>query len=383
MRICMVVSTPFPPGEGISFYTWNLSRQLVERGHRVQIITRGDARSTSREVVEGVTIWRPPFLPAYPFHVHAHGLFMAPLIRHIEADVDIFHFHSPLVPTLTTARPLVLTVHSPVWQDARLTKLADRAALLLKLQAPVSYQLENKLLRRATKVNVVSPQVRDSLLRYPSCPSDVHVMWNGVDTKLFYLRKDKSQPQGPTILTVGRLAPGKGHEDLLRALCIVKKSIHNVRLVIAGDGVLMSRIRRLIAEYELADQVDLLGQVSDRRQLAELYRSASIFVLASHHEGLPTVLLEAMSCGTPSIATAVGGVPSVLRDSVNGMLVPAHSPQKLAEAIVQLLSDPERQQCLSLNARRTVEEAFSWEAIADNYIRQYEELTQLGSGRDE
>src|SRR3972149_2875368 len=113
MHIGMVTSAKLPPEEGIGQYVWNLSRHLVAQGHRVDVITRGSWRGLTREDSCGGTVWRPPFLPLYPFHVHFHGLFVNWLVRTLADEVDIFHVHSPLPPVLKMGCPVVVTVHTP------------------------------------------------------------------------------------------------------------------------------------------------------------------------------------------------------------------------------------------------------------------------------
>jgi len=95
MRIGMIMSVPFPPGEGIGFYVWHLARNLTQLGHGVQIITRGNVGPTRREVVEGIPVWWVRFWPTYPLHVHLHSLFVDKLVRQLEPEIDLFHLHSP------------------------------------------------------------------------------------------------------------------------------------------------------------------------------------------------------------------------------------------------------------------------------------------------
>src|SRR5688572_15189430 len=125
MRICMVVSVPLPPQEGIGYYVWNLSRWLVQRGHSVRIITRGDLQGRPQLLTEGVEIWRPTFVPLYPWHVHLHSLFVNRLVARLESSVDVFHLHSPLPPIIKTRRPMLLTVHTPLRADVRSIQLRD------------------------------------------------------------------------------------------------------------------------------------------------------------------------------------------------------------------------------------------------------------------
>ncbi|MEN6409607.1 MAG: glycosyltransferase family 4 protein, partial [Anaerolineaceae bacterium] len=303
----MVISAHFPPREGMGFYVWNLSRYLTRHGHTVQIITRSAPGQPSHETVDGITIWRPFFAPLYPFHVHLHGLFVSRRVHKLESEVDLFHCHSPLVPPIKTTRPIVLTFHSMVRDDIQATKLTSGYTLLMKLQAPFSYGLEVENIRTATLVNAVSPKVVEALQKYPYSPSNVPVVWNGVDTEKF--KPDPAnQVKDGFILTVGRVGPGKGLEDLIDAMSVVSTLNPVIHLRIVGDGSSRNALEQRIEAIGLKERIHFEGHVSDRNRLIDFYQKASLFVMPSHHEGLPTVILEAMACGCPVLATDVGGI---------------------------------------------------------------------------
>jgi glycosyltransferase involved in cell wall biosynthesis len=375
MNICMLTSAPFPPREGIGFYVWNLSRHLIHQGIKVQIITRGGLRRNTCEVVDGITIWRATFLPLYPFHVHLHGQFMASLINKVESDVDLFHIHSPLSPVISTSRPVMLTFHSSIPDNVSLTPIKSLYTLLMKLQSPISYQLERDQISRAFKVNAVSPHVAEVLKNYPGCPQEVELMWNGVDTQHFTPKIDFSAHQ-PYILTVTRLVPGKGLEDLILASAMVVEEDNSIQFLIAGDGLLKKDLIKKISELNLNRNVKLLGHISNRNKLIDLYRNSILFVFPSYHEGLPTVILEAMACGIPTIASNVGGIPWIITHEEDGVLIPPKDPSILADAICLLIKDPQRLKFMGKQARQTIVDRFAWDIISRNYMTQYKILLQ-------
>jgi glycosyltransferase involved in cell wall biosynthesis len=375
MNICMVISAHFPPREGMGFYVWNLSRYLTTHGHTVQIITRGAPDQPFYEKTDGITIWRPFFAPVYPFHVQLHGIFVSKLVRKLESEVDLFHSHSPLIPPIKTSRPIVLTFHSMVRDDIQATKLTSGYTLLMKLQVPFSYGLEVENLKTATLVNAVSPRVVEALQKYPHSPSNVPVVWNGVDTDIF-----KPNPENQTkngfILVVGRVGPGKGLEDLIDAVSSISNPNPTIHLMIVGDGSLRNSLEQRANVSGLKGRVHFEGHISDRNRLIDLYQKASLFVMPSHHEGLPTVILEAMACGCPVLATDVGGVPCVIEDGINGMLIPPHDPTRMAAAIQSLLKDPQKLNDLGMQARQTIDQRFSWNKIGAGYVDLYSRLLQ-------
>jgi glycosyltransferase involved in cell wall biosynthesis len=138
------------------------------------------------------------------------------------------------------------------------------------------------------------------------------------------------------------------------------------RLRLVGEGPLEAKLRARIAETPLAGSVEFLPATTD---VAACCRSARAFALSSRQEGTPNVLLEAMACGLPAVATRVGGIPCLLREE-NGLMVPAGDARSLAEGILRLLRDPELAQRMGAAGRERVERDFSLSAM----IAAYEEL---------
>lgn len=373
MRICMVLSTPIPPREGIGFYVWNLSRYLIDQGHEVQILTRGQGKRPYCQMIEGIPVWFSFYLPLFPLHVHVQSLALRQLLGRLAQTVDLFHVHSPLSPIVATGCPTLLTVHSAVREDVRQTRVNNFYSGLMKLQSPFSFQIEQQWLRRADRVTAVSHQVATNLQTYSAAPAQIRVTWNGVDIDQFFpLSQEASLP--PFILSVGRLAPGKGWEDLLTAVALLHSSLGQITIKIVGDGPQRSMLEKQIKQLGLEARVELVGHVSSRDALAALYRQALLYIMPSHHEGLPTVVLEAMASGCAVLSTDVGGIPEVITSGKNGLLVPPREPRQMAEAIEQLVCNQLLRESLGHSARETVTDRFSWSAIGNEYERLYQEV---------
>lgn len=373
MRIGMLLSCPLPPREGIGFYTWNLARYLTGQGHRVHLITRGSLAPTTREEVEGVTIWRPTFVPLYPYHVHLHTFFVNRLLKALEPELDLIHLHDPLVKAPNTKLPILVTVHSSILLGSRAIELKDLLSLLIRLQTPVSVQLEREAFKRARRIFTVASSVARDLALYGIDPKDVAVLGNGTNTSVFFPKSSKSIG-AKYVLAASRLAPRKGLEDLLECAQLVSGAYPEIQFWIAGGGPLRGKLEKAILRKNLQQKVILLGHISQREKMADLYRSALIFVHAAHYEGLPTVILEAMACGAPVISTAVSGALDVIKDGKNGLLVPPRDPQLLAEAILGLLQNPTLATNLSEEASQTIRENYSWTTIGSGYVREYERI---------
>lgn len=168
----------------------------------------------------------------------------------------------------------------------------------------------------------------------------VDVVYNGVDTTLFAPsaadERGQRDPQAPVILFVGNLLASKGCFDLLEAMPMLLDRVPGARLVFAGSGTDRPRLGRRAASLAIASSVTFAGTI-DHAGLAPLMRAASVVCLPSHSEGVPNVLLEAMACGTPVVATRVGGIPEVVPPHA-GILVEPRHPAALADALGETLA---------------------------------------------
>ena len=166
------------------------------------------------------------------------------------------------------------------------------------------------------------------------------------------------------VLSVGRLSKEKAHVDLLSAFKQLREtnSELNCRLIFVGDGPERGRLEAAAESPGLKDRVVFAGQVSD---VNSFYAAAGVFVLPSHSEGSPHVLLEAMAARVPVVATKVGGVPEIVEDDVSALLVPAANPTALASAIARVLTDKEMAQRLTANAATLVTTLYT----PENYVR--------------
>jgi glycosyltransferase involved in cell wall biosynthesis len=375
----MLISTPFPPTEGIGYHVFNLSRHLIERGHEVTVLTRGQLRTETDEYA-GIRIVRAPFLPVYPFHIRLHGFFLNRIFRTLEKEFDILHVHIPLPPVLSTSLPVVCTMHGSIVGNAAGIEVRDlRGVCNRLLTRTTSIPTIADHLEHASVITAVSGSVAEQVRTYFSCET-CPVVGNGVNQRIFRAEGNPAKTDSDRyILYAGRLSHGKGLFDLLEAAGPILRQ-HDVKILIAGDGVLGARLDRLIRDRGLAGRVMLLGQVS-RDDLIRLYQNATIFILPSYYEGLPTVLLEAMACGVPVIGTAVSGCVDVITDRHDGRLIPPGSPESIARTVTELLDDDGMRRSLGRNARQTIENRFTWDTIADTVEQWY--LRFAGGDRNE
>lgn len=286
--------------------------------------------------------------------------------------VDVVHAHMSDSVILAAAMligtgvPLVVTHHS--------NRLLPRAGR-------IGHAVRRVLLRWAARravVNVaVTQNVADRLEQELDLRKDrVTCIANGVavppsdkasEARLARLER-RERPRWPRIVALGRLAPVKRQDIAIEALRHARKTLPDANLVIAGDGPLMQEFMRLAEHLELESCVTLAGPTDD---VPGLLRSADLFVSTSSYEGLPVAVLEAMSWGLPVIVTDVPGHNDVVRDGVDGLLVPFDDPVALADRIVSIAGSVREADALGQAARQRVSDEYSAARMAENYTRLY------------
>ncbi len=367
----MLISTPFPPEEGIGNYVFNLSTELLERGHNVTIITRGALKRKTFEY-KSIRVMKIPFLMAYPFHVDINGFFVNQLLKAYEKEFDLVHLHMPLVPAVSTRLPIVTTFHSPHFADSYSADMVNFHNVLRKGLGVFDYRIEKTLIKSSRIVSAVSSGVKLDIDRYYHVKHErIRVFGNGVCDRFLEAARSSSIVKDVfMILYVGSLEYGKGLLDLIKSMKIVTTRVPNARLVIVGKGPMLYNLTRTIAELNLSKNVLVKG-FHPHDEVLNDYLRASIFVLPSHVEGLSTVILEAMACKDAVVATDVRGISEVVRSGKTGLLVPKKDPQALARAIILLLENPEIRKILSKNASEMINENYTWTKVSDRVIGSY------------
>lgn len=209
----------------------------------------------------------------------------------------------------------------------------------------------------AAAIITVCQALKDRLVELGAAAEKIRVLRNGVDLQLFRPRdratcRAKYGLRGPTLLSVGHLIARKGHDLVIEAVA----SLPDATLLVVGEGPEGAALRALAARLGVAERVHFLGQVTPAA-LAEIYAAGDVLVLASSREGWANVLLEAMACGTPVVASAIWGTPEVVKGQAAGLLVEDRSAAGFADGIARLrASAPDRA------ATRAYAEEFSWEA---------------------
>jgi glycosyltransferase involved in cell wall biosynthesis len=252
-------------------------------------------------------------------------------------------------------------------------------------RTPLYYRIDRFCLPRYEKVICVSPDLEQQCLDAGVPAGRCVLIENAIDLEEFARRRGVEEakadhrinPARLVVGAVGRLSPEKGFDLLVRAADRLLARGPDLELLIIGDGDERPRLQGLIDELGRGDRIRLLGYRADLRGL---YEAMDVFALSSLREGLPNVLLEAMALEVPVAATRIAGVPGLIADGVNGLLVGPGSVDALAQALGRLLADPGLRERLRQAGRETVERRYSFSARMDRIRAVYDEL--LGRTRD-
>jgi len=195
----------------------------------------------------------------------------------------------------------------------------------------------------------------------------IPIIFNGVDTATFHQADGLHQRREVNILCVGRLIERKGQHHLLRAFANLRTHCdHPVRLTIVGTGDAEDALRHLVTDLGVTKEVVFAGFVP-REHMPAVYRQADIFVLPSQSEGMSIALLEGMASGLPVVVTDTGGTAELVKEGVNGLVVPWADVPALTEALGTLAEDGQRREHLG-HASRRIAEGFGWSAISSKYV---------------
>lgn len=235
---------------------------------------------------------------------------------------------------------------------------------------------------------VVSRSIQDALLKCGIAPDKIDLIYNAVETDQLPLAADRESMvmslglplDGIILMAAGRLTWAKGYEDLIQALAILVKEDDRICCLVAGDGELRESLKTLIEQMGLTQHIILLGHLS-RQKVLSLIASCDIFVMPSRSEGTPIALLEAASFRKPIVATSVGGIPELVKNEDECLLVESGNVFELANSIRRLVRDKALSERLGEGAYRRVQSDFSMDAQALSTIRTYNEALQSRNKR--
>ncbi|MBE7535207.1 MAG: glycosyltransferase [Anaerolineales bacterium] len=386
---------------GMNVYVRELTRQLGKMGIHVDVFTRSQddhVPHVLHELGYGNRVVHIPAGPEYPMSKQELAEYIPQFAEGIKdfaiekgIQYDIIHSHYWMsgiaAASLSDAwarAPIVHMFHT-------LGEMKNRIART-EAEREGAYRIEGEkqVLRRVDRI-VVATLAEMTQLRflYKADSSKMVVIPPGVNVGRFYpIPPDEAKayiglkPDDRMILFVGRIEPLKGVDTLIEAMsCLHKKEARSVHLaIIGGDpsaspekmNVEMARLKKLCETLGLDQSVVFLG-ARDQDKLSYYYSAAEVAVMPSHYESFGMVALEAMACGTPVIASEVGGLAYLVRDGETGFTIPAEEPETLCEKLSWLLNDETLRRKMSAQAAAYAQD-YAWEKIAKRIVDVYEEL---------
>jgi len=384
MKAC-IVNTFFPPWRGgAETYTYNLAKNLALLGHDVQVLCANDPEPPGKRTIDGIEVHRlksrgrtygVPIVPKLPYE-----------LAKIDADILHANFPNPYNASITSLTSLLRSIPSVLTWHNDLPPVTFTASILVyihnNLIAPV-------YLPHFKRIISTSQHYAKSSKLLHKYQDKVVIIPNGVDIERFNPKRDGSQlkakynlEDSKVILFVGALTKWhryKGLDVLIKAFSEIQDQMKEIRLLIVGDGDLKPEYQALSSP--IADKVIFAGNVDDD-ELPNYYAASDLLILPSldRSEGFGLTLLEANATGKPVVASNVGGIPSVVTDGVNGLLVPPSDEKSLAKTIIDVLKDEDRLLEMSRNGRR-IAEAHDWKHIAKKTEELYKEVLEIAKTR--
>lgn len=264
-------------------------------------------------------------------------------------------------------------------------KLAGVKAVVMRKGLPLMRdRLRFKLTYRCLADRIICPSdsIRRELQRYRWLGAELmEVIPNGVDPDVYRpgysqakARKLFGLPQETLVVgMVGRLTGQKGHEVFLQSAKLLTEAFPQVFFWVVGDGERRVELEAMVRELGMGERVGFSGYQTD---LPQVYAGLDILVLSSLFEGLPNVLLEAMACGKPVVATSVGGVPEVVENGITGLIVSPNNYRELAQSLKKLLENKSLRMRMGKNGRKRIERWFSSSLMLDRVERSFSSLLE-------
>ena len=349
-----------------------MSRALNARGHQVTIAAPRGSLLAARAREAGLPVFDAPGFRK-PKFLHSALRDVAVMARHLKAErYDLIDTHgSQDLWTCVAARrlarrtsPLVFTRHNTKRVRAHFAN-----TWLYRRQVDHLIVASGSVLERYEPFFRSGALSRDrvSIVQSAYRPDRFHP---GVDGGRVRAELGLAT-NAPLVGVVGRLVEDKGQDDFLQAAAIILKRRPEARFVLVGNGPREAALKDLAARLGIASPVRFLGF---REDVPEITAALNVSVLPSIDcDASSAVLKEALACGVPAVATAIGGAAEILQDGVTGLVVPPHEPERLAGAILSLLDDPERARAMGKAGSLDVAERFTPERLADETLKAYQE----------
>ena len=367
----ILITTPIFPPEigGPATYTLEVSRRLKERGHQIRVVTFTDSKPEIKDL---------EVLP-----VRLNYRILGTILRQTRLfftilraarGTELIYAQGPVVVGLCSLivgkllrKPVVVKfVGDIAWENAF---NQGKTAQLLEdflhqpqggLYITLLLWIQKFVFHRANKVITPSNYLKGILLKCYKVPAaKIKVVYNAVELKEVEAAGEKYGQ--PVVITIGRLVPWKGIDELIELVPALVEKYPDFKLLVVGDGPENEKLKRLCHEIGAKPHIIFAGKVSHEQSLAFL-KSSDVFVLNSRYEGLPHTVIEAMAYKCPVIATNIEGTREVVEDGRTGITVAPGNKRQLEEKLVFLLENEHVRSKMVVQAYENVKNKFTWES---------------------
>lgn len=371
---------------GAETYLKNLKKALVKEGHDVRVLTSAsskDIASFSDYTFKGLNIKSPLRLIPYIFNFDAY-MKVKKILKDFKPDVVHMHFTfyhtSPSILFALKNIPLAMTTHAheilaPVGINYSSQCKHSFIDYCIKCTGLIKYYPE--LIKRiifkklSKRINLfIAPSKYYTHIHKKAGYSPIVTIYNGIIEKKVYKPVNVNKQN---ILFIGRLAPEKGADTIVRAMPDILTALPNTKLTIVGDGPESNKLKSLIYEYKLENNIKMVGKIPNKKT-SYFYEQATLVIVPSlYPDNLPTVCIEAMNNGRALLVSNKGGLPELVNNGKNGYLFEPENTKDLANKTVMILSDKEKLKRLSMTSKIMLKN-FSMEKHLKELIAQYNTL---------
>ena len=392
----LVLTSTFPRWQGDSEppFVFELCRRL--KGNFDVLVLAPHADGTERfEKMDGVEVIRfRYFLPRWeklayqggilanlkqsrwrfcllPFFFAAQIMALRRILRH--QRIDLIHAHWLVPQGLSVAIAGLLVRRMPP------LVCTSHGGDLLGLNGWLLTRIKQWIIRRSSRLTVVSNTMRTCALSLGAKPEQLHTISMGVDAQTLFTPDSSTERADRELLFVGRLVEKKGIPFLLDAMPEIIRRQPGVHLCVVGDGPMQDALKQQVVRLGIAHAVTFRASLPNA-DLPDLYRRATVFVAPSiitsqgDQEGLGLVLVEALACECAVVASDLPAIRDVIIDGDTGLLVPQKTPAAIADAVVKLLMEPGLRRQQARSGRAHVIRHFDWDGVAARYDRLFDEM---------
>lgn len=388
---------------GMNVYVHQLTRHLGKLGIHVDVFTRSQDEHVPHVLHDLGFCNRVVHIPAGP----EVPLPKAELTRYVPRFVngikdfaqhkgikyDLIHSHywmsgmAAILLKESWNTPIVNMFHTLVLMKNRIARSQH------ELEGEYRLEGEKEVIRKADRIIAATMAEKSQLeFLYNATSQNISIVPPGVDTSHFYpIPKEEAKEvigipeHSRVILFVGRIEPLKGIDTLINAISLIQKSgelkcCPHQLAIIGGEpnarpeemNAEMIRLQDMVEELGIENFVIFLGK-QDQKSLPYYYSAAEVVVMPSHYESFGMVALEAMACGTPVVASQVGGLAFLVQDEETGFVVPGNNPNILADRLIRIIKNPDLQQKMSKQSEIYAKQ-YAWEVISESIAKIYKEV---------